>query len=58
MTLLFISGIGLLEINISRYRGHNRYVGGGGIKPRSSSDQYENQNNVKQKTATPLAQWL
>ncbi len=29
----------------------DRYVCGGGTKPRSGSDRYENQNKVKQKTA-------
>ncbi len=29
----------------------DRYVGGGGPKPRSGNDRYENQNKVKQKTA-------
>ncbi|KAK0441784.1 uncharacterized protein EV420DRAFT_1085165 [Desarmillaria tabescens] len=29
----------------------DRYVGGGGTKPRSGNDRYENQNKVKQKAA-------
>ncbi|KAK0470916.1 hypothetical protein IW261DRAFT_1425598 [Armillaria novae-zelandiae] len=37
----------------------DEYVGGGGTKPRSGSDRYENQNRVKQKTAiaTGLSVW-
>ncbi len=59
----------VLGIDVGRHKGRDgvwlertyirdRYVGGGGTKPRNGSDQYENQNNVKEKTATPSAQWL
>ncbi len=59
----------LLGIDVGRHKGRDgdgsnerilvdRYVGGGGTKPENGSDRYENQNNVKQKTAMPSAQWL
>lgn len=56
----------MLKIDASRHKEYdgygsnermlaNKFVGGGGTKPRSDRDEYGNQNKVKQKSAQPSA---